>query len=555
MAIVGRPNVGKSTLFNRLAGRRLSIVEDLPGVTRDRLYADAVWEDDDGEDVRYTIIDTGGFEADPETKLFAGIRTQAQIAVQEADVVMMLVDARAGPVPADREVASILRKSGRPVICAANKTDGPKQESYATEFYELGVEEVHPVSASHGIGVGAMLDALFARVDKDLIEQGKEAQRLFEAEDAGLGIEALDEALAEAEDELGLDEDWVDEDDDDIEASDGQDGEEDADEDDDIAARADERAVPIVALPEVLRIAVIGKPNAGKSSFVNKLLGTDRHLVSDLPGTTMDAVDSFLEHGGRNYRFIDTAGIRRKRSIDKQVEKYAVVSALRGLDRCDIAILLIDAIKGMTEQDLKVAAFAHDKGRAIIICVNKWDLAREAGMDAQEVALKIRDRAAFLSYAPIRFISAKTGRRVFDVLDTCADVAEQFFTRVPTSAVNRCVETAIRAHAPPVRAGRRVKIYFGTQVRTAPPTFVLATNDVDGVHFSYQRFLQNQFRDTFGFEGTPIRIFLRPRGSAEGRKKNMEARKRRKKIVGKVKGGHKAKIQQKNKKLKRHGRA
>jgi len=624
VAIVGRPNVGKSTLFNRLAGRRLSIVEDVPGVTRDRLYAEATLTDDDGDVVRFMLIDTGGFEPDPETPLFEGIRSQAQLAIDEADLVLMVVDARKGPVPADREVVQLLRKSGRPLVLAANKMDSPKQDHYAHEFYELGVDMVYPMSAEHGRGVADMLDGLFGGLSEDLMQGGRDAQDAWlEERRKKHSAEAFDAALDRAEDELveegylepdaededefeeqampqaimyevtgdeeDLDDDaelaYEDDDlhyegddlpdmDDDEEGSDDFDGEHDGEENDgeendgDKEEEDDEDA-PLteadvergqqqvittqkgkeieVHLPEVLRLAIIGKPNAGKSSFINKLLGEDRHLVSDMPGTTMDAVDSFLEYGGNRYRLIDTAGIRRKRSISQRMEKFAVVAALRGLDRCDIALFVVDATKGLTEQDLKVAAFAHDKGKAIIILVNKWDLAKENELDAKAFTDHIRDRAPFLAYAPIRFISAKTGRRVFDVLDTVEDVALQFFTRVPTGQLNRVLEAAVRAHPPPVRKGRRVKLFFATQVTTAPPTFVFATSNKEGVHFSYQRYLVNQLRKAFGFTGTPVRLFFRERGTAAGRAKNMEARKRSERL-GQKRGPSRRHKQQRGKK-------
>lgn len=488
IAIVGRPNVGKSTLFNRLAGRRISIVEDMPGVTRDRLYAEATFEG-----VRYTLIDTGGFEPRPDTPLMEAVRDQTRLAIEEADVVLFLADVQAGVTPADVEVAHMLRRSGRPLVVCANKSDGPKHEQSAGELYSLGVERVFAISGAHGRGVREIMRAAFDILPGELLEAGKQA------EDArrGLKEESLDEALDRAERE-------------------GEEGE----------GEGEQPKDPVVHLPEVLRIAVIGKPNAGKSSLVNKLLGEERHLVSDIPGTTMDAVDSFLEHGGVRYRLIDTAGIRRKRSISMQVEKYAVVSALKGLDRCDVALFLIDAQSGITEQDLKIAAFAEEKGKGIVIVVNKWDLAKANELEAKKVEQDIRDRMQHLSYAPIRFVSALTGRKVFDLLDVATDVARECFMRVPTSRLNRVIEDAQNAHNPPVYKGRRVKLYFGTQVAVAPPTFVIATNTPAGVHFSYRRFLTNRLREAFGFYGSPLRLIFRQRGSEAGREKNLEARKR-----------------------------
>jgi GTPase len=487
IAIVGRPNVGKSTLFNRLAKRRISIVEDLPGVTRDRLYTEASFEG-----IRYTVIDTGGFEPNPDTPLFEAVRDQTRLAIEEADVVLFLVDGRAGLTPSDIEVANMLRKSGAALVVGANKADSPNQDALAGELYELGVEVALPVSAAHGRGISELMAEAIKRLSPELREAGKEAERARKQSDAELSDESLDRALDEAEGDTG--------------------------------EGAPKK--PHLQLPEVLRIAIIGKPNAGKSSFVNKLLGEERHLVSPMPGTTVDAVDSFLEYGGARYRLIDTAGIRRKRSISQQVEKYAVVSALKAMDRCDVALFLLDATEGITEQDLKVAAFAEEKGKGIVLCLNKWDLAKGTELDAKKAAQDIRDRMPHLSYAPIRFVSAKTGRKVFDVLDTANEVARQCYTRVPTSQVNKVIEGAVNAHQPAVNKGRRVKLFFGAQVQVAPPTFVIATNDPEGVHFSYRRFVTNQLREAFGFEGVPLRVFFRLRGDKEGREKNIEARKR-----------------------------
>jgi GTP-binding protein len=503
VAIVGRPNVGKSTLFNRIAGRRIGIVEDMPGVTRDRIYAEAVYSPDDGEDARFTLIDTGGFEPDPSTPLFAAVREQTRLAIDEADVAVLVVDVRVGVLPDDIDVARMLRKSGRPVIIAANKVDHQNHVELARLFFELGVPDVLPLSAAHGSGVSDLLEAAFAKIPAHLIEAGQAAERERQAEstqrDQDDDEARFDAALDEAELEVE------------------QAAENDSDE--------PQAAPPRVMIPEVLRLAVVGRPNAGKSSFVNKLLGEDRHLVSDIPGTTVDAVDSFLEHGGHRFRLIDTAGIRRKRSIAHQVEKYAVVSALKGMDRCDVALFLLDATAGVTEQDLKVAAFAHDKGKAIIIVVNKWDLGRKAGMDADAYTKQIREQMPFLDYAPVRFVSALTGRRVHDVLETAVEVARQHFTRVPTAEVNRVVARAQAAHQPPQHKGRRVKLFFATQVAVAPPSFVIATTDPEGVHFSYRRFILNQIREAFGFTGAPLRLFFRRRN--EKRPEVLGARDRR----------------------------
>ncbi|HEY4223902.1 MAG TPA: ribosome biogenesis GTPase Der, partial [Myxococcota bacterium] len=506
-AIVGRPNVGKSTLFNRLAGRPIAIVEDVPGVTRDRIYAKADFYvprggpgSDDGEvQARATLIDTGGFEPAPSTELFAAVREQTELAIAEADVILHVVDGRQGVSPDDVEVARLLRKSGRPLVLAVNKMDSPKQAGLENQFWELGVDQVFPIAAAHALGVGALLEAAFEKLPQAL-KDGALTAALEEEEERALTDRVLDEALDEAEAAV-VDDDELDDVDDAQEpavvtgpspfarANIGMFARvaaNDDDSEDDTIDAPMTRAETIVALPEVLRIAVVGRPNAGKSSFVNKLLGEERHLVSDVPGTTVDSIDSFLEHGGRRFRLIDTAGIRRKRSIGSAVEKHAVVSALKGMDRADVVLLLIDANMGLADQDLKIASFADEKNKAVVVVVNKWDLARapdrKQPLDAEVYAKQIREQMPFLAHAPIRFISAKTGKRVFDVLDTAVALAKEHFRRVPTGEVNRALAAAIAGHQPPMFRGKRMRFYFGTQVKAAPPTFVIATNDTDGVH-------------------------------------------------------------------------
>jgi GTP-binding protein len=515
LAIVGRPNVGKSTLFNRLAGRRIAIVEDLPGVTRDRLYAE-YRSDVDNVDVRWTIIDTGGFEPDPSTELFALVREQTQLAIEEADVIVHVVDAQLGQHPDDIAVADLLRKSGRKVLLAANKIDHPNHEALMGELYGLGVKEVFPISASHGRGVADMMEHAFTLLPQAL-QDGARAAAVDEDEDFAIDDRTLDDALDDAEATLAKLEELEERGatvDDDLNEEDGVDDDADAlDEESKAieAAAAIKRARFLRAVPEVLRIAVVGRPNAGKSSFVNKLLGEERHLVSDVAGTTMDAVDSFVEYGGSRFRVIDTAGIRRKRSIAHRVEKYAVVAALRGMDRADLVFHLIDATAGLTEQDKRIAAFVEDKGKACILVINKWDLAKDNDLEADEYARRLREELPFIDHAPIRFVSAKTGKRVHDVLQSAQDLAKRHFLRVSTSQVNRALIDAVNAHQPPMVKGKRVRMYFATQVKTAPPTFVVATNDVDSVHFSYKRYLINKFREAFDFGGAPVRIIFRRR--------------------------------------------
>jgi GTP-binding protein len=562
LAIVGRPNVGKSTLFNRLAGRRIAIVEDLPGVTRDRLYAE-YRGDVDGVDVRWTIIDTGGFEPDPSSQLFALVRLQTTLAIEEADIIVHVVDAQQGLSPDDIEVASMLRKSGRTVIVAANKIDHTKHEALVADLYGLGVKEVLPISASHGRGVADLMELAYARLPEAL-QAGARAAAI-EEEDGDLDDasvdDALDEAMArfEAQQAAAEGEGLAP-----VEAGEAGVADDDADEPIPAGAKRFLRAVP-----EVLRIAVVGKPNAGKSSFINKLLGEDRHLVSDVAGTTMDAVDSFVEYGGSRFRVIDTAGIRRKRSIVHQVEKYAVVAALRGMDRADLVLHLIDATAGVTEQDKRIASFVEDKGKACIIVVNKWDLAKDNELDADAYARKIREELPFVDHAPIRFVSAKTGKRVHDVLQTAQELAKRHFLRVSTSQVNRVIEGAVAGHQPPMVKGRRVRLYFGTQVKTAPPTFVIATNDIDGVHFSYRRYLINKLREAFDFGGAPVRLIFRRRDGdrlkslSPAQKRNRDLKRKenerpvstaRKKGEGKAEAAARAR-QKKTERRNDHGRA
>jgi GTP-binding protein len=563
LAIVGRPNVGKSTLFNRLAGRRIAIVEDLPGVTRDRLYAE-YRGDVDGVDVRWTIIDTGGFEPDPSSQLFALVRLQTTLAIEEADIIVHVVDAQQGLSPDDIEVASMLRKSGRTVIVAANKIDHTKHEALVADLYGLGVKEVLPISASHGRGVADLMELAYARLPEAL-QAGARAAAI-EEEDGDLDDasvdDALDEAMArfEAQQAAAEGEGLAP-----VEAGEAGVADDDA-ADEPIPAGAKRF---LRAVPEVLRIAVVGKPNAGKSSFINKLLGEDRHLVSDVAGTTMDAVDSFVEYGGSRFRVIDTAGIRRKRSIVHQVEKYAVVAALRGMDRADLVLHLIDATAGVTEQDKRIASFVEDKGKACIIVVNKWDLAKDNELDADAYARKIREELPFVDHAPIRFVSAKTGKRVHDVLQTAQELAKRHFLRVSTSQVNRVIEGAVAGHQPPMVKGRRVRLYFGTQVKTAPPTFVIATNDIDGVHFSYRRYLINKLREAFDFGGAPVRLIFRRRDGdrlkslSPAQKRNRDLKRKenerpvstaRKKGEGKAEAAARAR-QKKTERRNDHGRA
>lgn len=434
VAIVGRPNVGKSTLFNRLVGERRAIVLDTPGVTRDRNYGDAEWLGN-----HFTVIDTGGFDPDVSEGIPAHMREQALMAVEQADVVILLCDARDGLLPADREVAGILRRSvPDKVIYVANKIDGSKQDGLSAEFYELGAEVVHAVSAEHARGIGDLLDAV---------------------------LEKLPVPPPEAED-------------------------------DDAGG--------------VTRVALVGRPNVGKSTLANRLLGEERMIVSDIPGTTRDAIDARLDVGGREYLLIDTAGLRRKRGIRRgSSEGFSVMRTLRALDRCHVAIVMLDAAEGVTDQDARIVGLANEKGRAVVLAVNKWDAIEKDAKSAQRFTEQMHLKLPFATWAPGLYMSGLTGQRVHKLMSMVDAVREAHLFRCATGPLNRWLERALERHQPPVVRGRRIRLYYATQVRNAPPTVVLSCNDPDGIHFSYQRFLQNQFRETFPVEGTPIRLVFR----------------------------------------------
>ena len=430
VAIVGRPNVGKSTLFNKLIGQRLSIVDDTPGVTRDRIYGECEWENR-----VISLVDTGGIEPMSQDVILSQMRTQAQIAIDGADVIIMVTDVRSGVVATDEEVAIMLKKSGRPVILAVNKCDNVGDvppEFY--EFYNLGLGDPIAISSTHGLGVGDLLD---------------EVTHLFP---------------------------------------------EDADTSDD---------------EDEIKVAVIGKPNAGKSSLINKILGEDRVIVSNIAGTTRDAIDSHYEKNGDKYLFIDTAGMRKRGKIDENVERYSVVRSLAAVDRSDVCVIMIDANEGITEQDTKVAGYAHEQGKACIFAVNKWDIVSKDTKTMKNFTMRVREEFAFMSYAEIIFISAKTGQRVDKLLELIKKVNEQHKRRITTGMLNDVLNEAMAKQQPPSDKGRRLKVYYGTQAATAPPTFILFANSKDLFHYSYLRFIENQVREAFGFEGTPIKFIVR----------------------------------------------
>ena len=432
VAIVGRPNVGKSTLFNALAGEMISIVKDTPGVTRDRIYADIDWLD-----MTFTLIDTGGIEPDSKDIILSQMREQAQIAIDTADVIVFITDVRQGLVDADSKVADMLRRSKKPVVLVVNKVDDfNKYMPDVYEFYNLGIGEPIPISAASKLGFGDMLD---------------EVSKYFK-----------DRAGDEEEDDRP-------------------------------------------------KIAVIGKPNVGKSSLINNLVGENRVIVSDIAGTTRDAVDTDIEYNGREYVFIDTAGLRRKNKIKEELERYSIIRAVTAVERADVVVLMIDATEGVTEQDAKIAGIAHDRGKGIIIAVNKWDAIEKDDKTIYRFTEKVREILSFMPYAEIVFISVKTGQRVTKLYDMIDIVLESSTLRVATGVLNEIISEATALQQPPSDKGKRLKIYYSTQVSVKPPTFVIFVNDKELMHFSYLRYLENRIRDTFGFKGTSLRFFVRER--------------------------------------------
>ncbi len=436
VAIVGRPNVGKSMLFNKLTGKRLSIVEDTPGVTRDRLYAQAEWR---GR--TFDLVDTGGIEPGTDNQILSFMREQAEIAIAAATVIVFVCDIRTGMTAADQEVAGMLQRSRKPVVLAVNKMDSTGHtDPDMYEFYNLGLGDPMPVSAVHGHGTGDLLDACF---------------EFFPPED----------------------------------------GEEEED--------------------DVVKVAIIGKPNVGKSSLVNRILGQERVIVSDMAGTTRDAVDSYLENDRGKYLIIDTAGMRKKSKVDDRVEKFSVLRATMAIERSDVCIIMIDAQEGVTEQDTKVAGLAHEAGKACVIVVNKWDAIEKDGKTMQRMEEDVRRDLSYMTYAPVLFISALTGQRVDRLLDLIDNVVNQAAMRIPTGVLNQVLNDAQARVQPPTDKGKRLKIYYMTQIGVKPPHFVIFCNDAKLFHFSYQRYLENQIRATFGLTGTPVRITIRQKGDKE----------------------------------------
>ncbi|MBD1378624.1 ribosome biogenesis GTPase Der [Metabacillus arenae] len=430
IAIVGRPNVGKSTIFNRIVGERVSIVEDVPGVTRDRIYSKGEWLTHE-----FNVIDTGGIDLGDEPFL-AQIRHQAEIAIDEADVIIFMTNGREGVTAADEEVAKILYRSKKPVVLAVNKVDNPEMRSDIYDFYSLGFGEPFPISGTHGLGLGDMLD----------------------------------EAVKHFPDETGADygEDFI-------------------------------------------KFSLIGRPNVGKSSLVNAMLGEERVIVSDIAGTTRDAIDTTLKYNGQEFVIIDTAGMRKKGKVYETTEKYSVLRALKAIDRSDVVLVVLDGEEGIIEQDKRIAGYAHEAGRAVVIVVNKWDAVEKDEKTMKEFETKIRDHFQFLDYAPIVFLSAKTKKRIHTLIPEIVKASNNHSMRVETGVLNDIIMDAVAMNPTPTSNGKRLKIFYTTQVAVKPPSFVVFVNEPELLHFSYERFLENRIRDAFGFEGTPIKIFARAR--------------------------------------------
>ncbi len=469
VAIVGRPNVGKSTLFNRLAGERIAIVEDLPGTTRDRVYATGDWN---GRD--YTVVDTGGLELEPGTDIEARVQDQARVAIEEAEVILFVVDAHAGLAPLDYEVADRLRRAAKPVILVINKADNPKREMEGVEFHALGFEQTITISAQHGRNTGDLADMIV-----DALPPADET-------DGGSAVDA-----------------------------DGFDGEELTDKE--LAELAETDLGPP-------KVAIVGRPNTGKSTFVNRVLGEERMIVSEVPGTTRDPVDTPVLAGGEPMILIDTAGIRRRGAVGRGIERYSVLRSMKAIDRADVAVVMTDAVEGYTAQDAHVVGHVLEAGKGLVLVLNKWDAVEKDEKTADDRLHSLRRQAPYLAWADIVFASAQTGARIDRVLGEARRVAEERYRRVPTGELNRVVGDAVRAHPPSHVRNRLPKILYATQVSVAPPTFVIFVNDPELIHFSYKRFLENRIRAEFGFLGTPIRLIFRQRVNEEAARRSARPR-------------------------------
>jgi GTP-binding protein len=504
VAIVGRPNVGKSTLFNRILGQRTAIVEDRARTTRDRLYGDTEWN---GR--RFVVVDTGGLELDPDDPIEARVQEQARLAIGEADVILFVVDAVTGITPADLEAARILRRATAPVIVTVNKADNEKRELDAAEFHQLGWEETYTISATHGRGTGDLLDAIVWALppesEAELARKAREAEADAWADEVAAGhLDPFVVGDAEAGDADGDG------------TADGADGS--FVDPTDAEARRWDAAMAAEKDGEPAAIAFVGRPNVGKSSLLNSLLGEDRAIVSEVPGTTRDAIDTRLAWGRSEVVLIDTAGIRRRGKVANgpAAERYSTLRALHALSRADIAVLVIDAVEGLTSQDAHVAGYIIEEGKGLVIAVNKWDLVEEkTDRTFDQYVEWIRTEVPFLDFAPIVSISAKTGQRVGRVLEAAIDIWGERRKRISTGELNRVLMTATERTPPPPVRGHRPKLFYATQAAVAPPTFVFFASDASAVHFSYRRYLENRLRETFGFDGTPIRLVFRDRSSVK----------------------------------------
>jgi GTPase len=518
VAIVGRPNVGKSTLFNRIVGQRAAIVEDRARTTRDRLYGEADWN---GR--RFLLVDTGGLELDPDDPIEAKVQVQARIAIAEADLIVFVVDTMAGVTPADLEAAEILRRATAPVIVAANKTDNDKRELDAAEFWSLGWERTFPIASIHGRGVADLLDEIVLALPPESPEELARKDRAEQAEAFARDVESGRlQPYVVGEDpaaDLGLDDDPAHELDDGPGGAAGIDGGDGADGADAEAAAARWDALLASESDESPpAIALVGRPNVGKSSLLNALLGESRMIVSDVPGTTRDAIDTRLPWGRSEIVLIDTAGIKRRGKVASgpAAERFSTLRSLRAIARSDVAVLLIDAVDGLTAQDAHIAGYVVEEGRGLVLAVNKWDAVEEkTDQTFDQYVDWIRSEVPFLEFAPVVSISAKTGLRIEKALELAVDVWAERRRRISTGELNRVVRAAIERQEPPMVKGRRPKIFYATQASIAPPTFVFFARDAASVHFSYQRFLENRLRDEFGFLGTPIRLIFRERSAAQ----------------------------------------
>ena len=433
VAVVGRPNVGKSTLFNALAGEKIAIVKDTPGITRDRIYTDVTWLDH-----AFTLIDTGGIEPDSSDIILSQMREQAQIAIDTADVILFIVDVKQGLVDSDMKVADMLRKSRKPVLLVVNKVDDFNKFLMDTyEFYNLGIGDPIPISAANRLGIGDMLDQVVEHFDEDKLVEDEEDDRP--------------------------------------------------------------------------KIAIVGKPNVGKSSLINKLIGENRVIVSDIAGTTRDAIDTPVKYNGKEYVFIDTAGLRRKNKVKEDLEHYMIIRTVSAVERADVVVLVIDANEGVTEQDAKIAGIAHERGKGFIVAVNKWDLVEKNDKTIYRFTEKVRSTLSFMPYAEMLFISAKTGQRIGKLYETIDAVIENCSLRVATGVLNEIMSEAVAMQQPPSDKGKRLRLYYITQVAVKPPTFVIFVNDKQLMHFSYTRYIENQIRNAFGFKGTPLKFIIRER--------------------------------------------